>query len=180
MYGVVSRRNAAHVLGIVAVLVVAADHASGVDPKERPALRSQPDAARGRLWTMTRDGVDLYDVKTGWKLAQIALPGWIWVGERYACPPALAIGPRGEAVITSNVVPTLWRVDAVTLVVSQHDLVLDEDKGRDIGFTGLVYSARQRTYYAVSAMHGSLWRIDPLLKTAQRVPLPAPLPKTCG
>src|SRR5579862_3276569 len=88
--------------------------------------------------------------------------------------------PGGEAVVSSNVVPTLWRIDPVTLAASEHELTLDDDSGKDIGFTGLVYSAQQGAYFAVSAFQGALWRIDPLLRRAQSIPLSAPLPDACG
>ena len=198
MNGIVSGRSAANVLGIVAIAVAVAgcdsDAASSSAPRasvvessfpdwvrgEKPVLRYQVDAARGRLWVLTSDGVELYEVTTRQKVAQIALPGWLWVTEQYNCSPDLAIGPSGEAVISSNVVPTLWRIDPVTLAASKHEPVLDEDKGKDVGFTGLVYSAKQKAFFAVSALHGSMWRIDPSFQRAQNVPLSEPIPKACG
>jgi len=198
MNGIFSRRSAASVLGIAAMAVVVAgcdsDAASTSVPQasvvenipqdwyqgERAILRSQADAARGRLWVLTSEGVELHEAATRRKVAQIALPDWLWVGEQYACPPDLAIGPRGEAVISSNVVPTIWRVDPVTLVASKNDLAIEDDAGRDIGFTALTYSVQQGAYFAVSPSQGSLWRIDPLLRRAQSIPLSAPLPKACG
>jgi len=196
MNGIFSRRSAAGVLGVVAMMVAVSgcdsDAASRSVPRisvaasvspdwygDKPVLRTQVDAARGRLWALTAEGVELYDATTRRKLAQIALPDWVSAGLKYSCPPDLAIGPRGEAVISSNVVPTLWRIDPVTLAASKHDLVVDDDKGRDIGFTALAFSAQQGAYFAVSAAHGSLWRIDPRLGRAQNVPLSEPLPKTC-
>ena len=145
----------------------------------KPVLRYQVDAARGRLWALTAEGVELYDATTLQRVAQIALPDWTSVGPQFACPPDLALGPRGEAVVSSNVVPALWRVDPVSLVASRHELALDEDKGKDVGITALVFSAQQGAYFAVSAAHGSLWRIDPWLARAQSIPLSAPLPKSC-
>jgi hypothetical protein len=32
----------------------------------------------------------------------------------------------------------------------------------------------------VSAIHGSLWRIDPLLRRAQKIPVSTPLVDACG
>ncbi len=198
MYGIVSKRSAANVLGILAIAAAVAgcgsDASSSVAPQagasesipedwrpgERPALRYHVDAARGRLWALTLRGVELYDIATRKRVAQIALPNWIWAGEPYSCPPDLALGPGGEAVISSDVVPILWRIDPVTLEVSKHDLALYEDNGRDIGFTGLAYSTQQGAYFAVSAFHGSLWRIDQRLTTARPIPLSTPLPKACG
>jgi hypothetical protein len=198
MYGIISRRSAANVLGVMAIAVAVAgcdsDAASSSVPRgsvaevtpqdwyrgERPILRSQADAVGGRLWVLTPDGVELYDAQTRRRVAQIALPDWVWAGEAFACAPDLAIGPRGEAVISSNVVPTLWQVNPVTLKVSRHELLLDNDTGKDVGFTGLAYSTRHQAFFAVSALHGSMWRIDPSLQRAQDIPLSEPLPKACG
>ena len=186
MNGYIGKRSAASVLGVVAMTVAISgcdsDAASRSVPRtsvvesishswyrdERPILRHQNDAARSRQWVLTADGVELYELSTGEHLAQIALPDWLWVGRQFASPPDLAIGPRGEAVISSNVVPTLWRIDPVTLVASKHDLALEDDSGRDIGFTALTYSTRQGAYFAFSSSHGSMWRIDTLFRRAQR------------
>ena len=177
MSGYISKRSAASVLGVVAMTVAFAgcdsDAASSSMPRvsvtksipqdwyrgEQPMLRYRVDEVRSRIWVLTPVGVALYEASTGEQIAEVPLPGWIWVGEKYACSPDLAIGPRGEAVISSNVVPTLWRVDPVTLVASKHDLAI-EDEGRDIGITALAYSAQQGAYFAVSPSKGSLWRID--------------------
>jgi hypothetical protein len=144
-----------------------------------PILRLQKDAARDRGWLLTRSGVFAFDLRTRQTTAHISLPQWLWAGETFSCPPDLAIGPQGEALISSNVVPTLWRVDPVTLAVTRHPLVLDADTDRDVGFTGLAFSEAQGTFYAVSDS-GSLWRIDPLLQRAQKVQLSAPMPRACG
>jgi hypothetical protein len=186
MNGIIGRRSAASILGVVAMTVAFSgcdsDAASRTVPRigvvesishswyrdERPILRYQNDAARDRRWILTADGIELYELSTGEHLAQIALPDWLWVGRQFASPPDLAIGPRGEAVISSNVVPTLWRVDPVTLVASKHDLSIEDDSGRDIGFTALKYSKQQGAYFAFSPSNGSMWRIDTLLRRAQR------------
>jgi hypothetical protein len=187
MNGFISKLGAARVLGVVAMMATVSgcdsDAASigalkiSVVEKtpqdwyrgERPILRSGLDPARGRRWVLTSEGVELYDVMSRQRVAQIALPGWLWVGEQFSCAPDLAIGPGGEAVISSNVVPTLWRIDPVSLLASRHDLAIDDDGGRDIGFTALAYSAQHGAYFAVSPSHGSLWRIDPLLRRAQDI-----------
>ena len=120
------------------------------------------DPPRAHAWQLTRDGVVA-------DRTAVPLPGWIRAEEAYACPPDLAVGPKGEAVITSNVVPTLWRVDPETLAVTEHPLALDEDGGRDVGFSGLVYSPKHAAYFAISHAHGTLWRIDTQLKRAQKI-----------
>ncbi len=110
----------------------------------------------------------------------VELPGWHWAGEPYACPPAIAVGPRGQVVVTSNVLPVLWKIDPQTLAVSVHRLQLDADSDKDVGFSGLVYSERHGAYFAVSGLHGSLWRIDPLLRRAQKIALSEPVRGACS
>jgi hypothetical protein len=111
---------------------------------------------------------------------QVELPGWHWADQSFACVPDLALGPRGEAVITSNVSPTLWRIDPETLAVSVNHLVLDADQDKDIGFSGLVWSVAQNAFFGVSEVHGSLWRIDAALKSASKVTMSAQTRGACG
>lgn len=133
--------------------------------------------APGYSWTL--DGVLLQTGASDRKIL-VRLPDWHWAGEPYGCGPALTVGPKGEIVVTSDVVPTLWRIDRRSLAVSVHPLVLDADFDKDIGFSSISYSARHGAYFAVSHDHGSLWRIDPLLRRAQKTLLTGPLPKGCA
>lgn len=144
-----------------------------------PNGRYQVDPVRNRIWFLAYEGVFVYDVSRPERMA-VTLPGWMWAGAPYSCLPDLALGPKGEAVITSDILPTLWRIDPDTLAVSVHPLVLDSDTGKDVGFSGLVYSSEHGAYFAASYGHGSLWRIDPQLRTAQKIALSAPLPEPCG
>ena len=153
--------------------------ASDAPESQPPNLRYRVDPARSRVWFLTRDGVFLYDVTRPEKIV-VSLPAWQWVDAPYSCLPDLALGPRGEAVVTSNIVPTLWRIDPETLAVSVHELVLDTDQNKDVGFSGLAYSAEHGVFFAVSDIHGSLWRIDPLLRRGQKIPLSEPIRKACG
>ncbi len=146
---------------------------------ELPILRFQEDTARGRGWILTRTGVLVFDFKAGKTAGYVPLPEWVWAGETFSSPPDLALGPNGEALITSNVVPTLWRVDPETLAVSRHQPVTDADMDKDVGFTALTYSVEQGVFFAVSNL-GSLWRIDPLFRRAQKIELSAPLFKASG
>jgi hypothetical protein len=146
---------------------------------ELPILRVQLDRIRERGWILTPEGVRVFDIKTRQTTGTIPLPGWQWVGETFSCLPALALGPKGEALISSNAVATLWRIDPETLAVSKHEPVLDADTDKDVGFTGLAYSAEEEAFFAVSD-YGALWRIDPLFARAQKIALSAPIPKACG
>lgn len=144
-----------------------------------PILRFQKHAARERAWILTREGVLAFDFRSRQTSALAKLPQWTWASEAFVCLPDLAVGPKGEAVVTSNVVPELWRVDPATLAVTRHELVLDPDTRMDVGFTGLIYSARHEVFFGVSES-GGLWRIDPLLRRAQKIELSAPLYGACG
>ena len=151
------------------------------DVRESPsyASRHRVDAARNRIWSLGSDGVQLQDAGAP-QAIRIALPGWLWVGAPYSCMPDLALGPNGEAVITSNIIPTLWRIDPETLAVSVHPLALDADTEKDVGFSGLAYSARHAAFFAASDINGSLWQIDPRLRRAQKITLSAPIRQACG
>ncbi len=130
-------------------------------------------AAAEQTWVLNTDGVYLQQARKA--RVEIKLPEWQWAHEPYACLPAIAMGPRGEALVTSNVLPVLWKIDPQTLAVTVHHLQLDADTDKDVGFSGLVYSARDAAYFAVSELHGTLWRIDPLLRRAQKIALSEPV-----
>lgn len=136
-------------------------------------LRTVQDPVRNHAWRLERDAVYLDQ-------RRIDLPGWMHVDGGYACRPDLAIDGQGAAIVTSNVAPIVWRIDPRTYRVSQHELVLDADSSKDVGFTGLTYAADQGVFFAVSETYGTLWRIDPLLRRAQQIPVSTPLRNACG
>ena len=126
------------------------------------------DRSRGRVWSLVPGGVAVREARSS-KTVILELPGWILAGPADACPPDLALGPKGEVVVTSNVIPTLWRIDPETLAVSVHPVALEADGGRDIGFTSLVYSVPHGAFFAVSHAHGAVWKINSTLTIGQKV-----------
>jgi hypothetical protein len=146
----------------------------GTEPPEGIVIRLQPDAARGRVWSLTPDGVTLHDAATR-QVVALALPGWHWAGPPFGRGPDLALGPKGEVIVTSDVLPKLWRVDPASLEVTVHSPVLDRSEGSEAGFTRIRYSAKHGAYYATGGAAGSRWRIDPLLRKAQDVVAATPL-----
>jgi hypothetical protein len=179
---------AAGVLSLAAVIVSLGGCDSGAPPSrdaahearlQPPLVRYRIDSERNRIWVLAREGVYVYDVSRPERIA-VTLPDWITVDAPYSCPPDLALGPRGEAVVTSNVVPTLWRIDPDTLATSVHPLALDADTEKDVGFSGLAYSAQHGAFIAASYAHGTLWKIDALLEKAEKIPLSAQVPEACG
>ncbi len=144
-----------------------------------PALRYQKDPSRNREWMLTSRGVTVFDNGARRTVTLVELPQWVWAGEAHMCPPDLALGPKGEALVTSNVVASLWRIDPVSLHVTRHDLVVDAHVDKDVGFTGLAYSAELGAFFAISDF-GALWRIDPLLRRAQEITLDQPVRRACS
>ena len=174
-YGSSSKSSVKRAATLAAVLFLgAASAACALEPL--PAMRSQADTARHRVWAITAEGASVHEAASP-EGVDIALPGWQWVGGPYACPPALALAPDGAALVTSNVVPVVWRIDPVTLAVTVHRLALNADTDKDIGFSALVYSARHAAYFAMSDVHGSLWQIDAQLKSARKMKLTTVYPR---
>ena len=141
-------------------------------------MRYQLDANRERLWWLNRDGAVVKDLRTKEKTA-VQIADWTWVGEAWSCAPDLALGPGGEALVTSNIVPVVWKIDPETMAVTEHPLDLDADTDKDFGFTGLTYSAEHDAYFAVSSSHGTLWQIDAQLRRAEKVALSGPIYNAC-
>jgi hypothetical protein len=152
---------------------------SWVSPTLAESTRVVRDATRNNLWVLQQDAVYLHDATTRILKQRFELPGWTNADESYACPPALALDAHGAAVISSNVIPVLWRVDPAKGSVTKHELVTDADTDKDVGFTGLAYAADQGVFFAAGATFASLWRIDALLRRAQKVALSAPLRRAC-
>lgn len=153
----------------VAFSLIACD-AGPVVAEGKPAarVRHQLDAERNRVWLLTREGVAIYDAAAPDRVLRVPVPGWHFAGKPYGCLPALALGSKGEAVISSDVLPVLWRIDPDTLAVTRHELRLDADTDKDVGFTVLIYSPEHGTFLAVSGRHGTVWRIDGQLQQAHR------------
>ena len=161
------------VLWFSAAVLLLVSGSAAADPSR---YRAQPE--RARVWAISDDGLFLEEARKP-RLA-VKLKDWMWASWPYACAPDIAIGPRGEAIVTSNVLPVLWKIDPDTLAVSMHRLELDADTDKDVGFSGLVYSERNGAYFAVNQHHGTLWRIDPLLRRAQKIALSEPVRGACS
>ena len=163
--------------GMMAGLLTAALGLAGCDTS-RISTTSQADPAHSRVWRLSAEGVVVNDVPTS-ETTTVPLPGWTWADAPWSCMPGMALGPRGEAVVTSNVVPIVWRIDPDTLAVSEHPLTLDADGDKDLGFTGLIYSRDHDAYFAVSGPHGTLWKIDSALTHGKKVALSMAMHGAC-
>jgi hypothetical protein len=165
--------------GISTALVAAAlAMLSGCEGGQHAGMRYQLDASRERAWWLTRDGVVVKNVRAMERIS-VPIPGWTWAAEPWSCMPDLALGPRGEALVTSNVLPVVWKIDPETLAVTEHPLVLDADTDKDVGFSGLTYSSEHDAYFAVSGAHGTLWKIDAQLSRGEKVVQSGPIYNAC-
>ena len=153
---------------IAAILTAAAlaGCESSTGPTVSSLLRYQVDPARERSVWLTRQGVSIYSAAA--QPVNVELPGWSYAGAPN-CPPDLTVGPKGEIVVTSNVLQTLWRIDAESLAVTVHPLQLDADMDKDVGFAAVIYSPERAAFIAYSGVQRSVWKIDPALKTGERI-----------
>jgi len=85
----------------------------------------------------------------------------------------------GTAVISHNLEPRLWEIDANTFQLKAHAIRLVNKEQLDIGFGGLGY-AHDGALLGVTASGGSLWSIDIASASARQVQLAMPLPDTCA
>src|SRR5690242_906557 len=104
------RRSPAESLRIFLVAFALA----GCDDAARQQLNASREPAsldmrRDRVWSLSDEGVRVHPRAAPQKAVLVPLPGWIWAGPPYGCLPTLALGPKGEAVVSSDIVPTLWR-----------------------------------------------------------------------
>lgn len=139
---------------------------SQAEPGNAAMLRYQVDWTHDRSWWLMRDGVVLNSAAQAKQI--VALPGWLWAAEP-VCPPDLAVGPDGEAVVTSNVISRLWRIDPRTFAVTAHDVQLDADTDKDVGFAALVYSPEDATFLAYSEAPPAVWKIDRQLSRGTKI-----------
>jgi hypothetical protein len=145
-----------------------------------PALRLQVDAQRNRVWALNIDAVYLYDIATRQLIRRVELPRWTMANDIAVCAPDLVLTSAGSALVTSNVMPNIWEIDAQGLTVREHEVALDADTDKDVGFTGLAFGRDGRDLYGVSALHGSAWRIELAAGRARKLRLTEPIRGACG
>jgi len=129
--------------------------------------KSVVDGARSRVYALVRDGVEVRDAGSRSRAAFVALQDWVWVGEEYSCPPGIALAPEGDVLVTSNVIPVVWRIDRRTLTAKAYRLRLEQEQGRDVGFISIRWSRNQGVYVAISNTE-ERWIVDASLSRARK------------
>jgi hypothetical protein len=140
------------------------------------ALRVRADTARNRLWVLGLDQVHVYDIPTRQLIRRIALPRWSVAA--LVCQPDMTLDRSGTAVISHNLEPRLWQIDANSFELKEHVIRMLTREHLDIGFGGLAY-APDGTLLGVIASGGLLWSIDVAQASANQIELDAPMPDAC-
>ena len=145
-----------------------------------PALRVKADLARGRRWELGWGTAYAYDTASEELIRRVRLPGASLSGARETCLPDMLLSRSGALIVSSNAQPALWRISPARFEVERFDIEVDSDKDKDFGFTGLAWGADEKVLYAVSAVMGTLWRIDLASAKASKVELSATIRGACG
>jgi hypothetical protein len=161
-----------------AILLAACDGSvRRVGPPEVGLEVVRVDLAHNRRWVLREHALTVYDNLNGRRLRHIILPDWVVAGPRHGCAPDMVLDASGAALVSSNVLPVLWRVDPRRFQITRIALELESDTDKDVGFAGLSFSA-DGVLIAAGATFPSLWRID--LQAARATKLPSlPTPDVC-
>lgn len=158
---------------LLAVLLLLLSSTLPALAQEGHVLRIHTDFARGRVWVLATDGVYLQE-RPRVAARRFTLPGWMHVNRPQAAAPDLILDHDGTAIVSSNIVPHLWRVDPERASADLIEVDPWPDARKDMGFTSLVLvipgSIRAR-----STIDSSGWRID--LRSRKALPYTAVDPR---
>jgi len=138
---------------------------------EQDAIRIRKDTARNKLWVLGLDDVRVFDTTKKQFIRKIVLPNWSVA--RFICAPEMVLDSSGSALISSNVQSRLWRIDADSFEVKQHEIRLQGREQWDTGFGALAFAA-DGVLYALTSSAGSLWKIDVAKASATLIELKGP------
>jgi len=143
----------------------------------RDGLRVRRDEPRNRIWLLGLDGVRVYDSGDGRLIKRIELPSWSVA--RFTCDPDMVLDGSGSAIISSNAQSRLWRIDAGSFAVKEHEIRLQGREQWDAGFSALAVAA-DGSLIALMSFGGPLWTIDLGSGTARVVDPSKAIFNACG
>src|SRR5258706_11579012 len=146
----------------------------------RQTLRVKSDLSRGRRWELDWGVASAYDTASEQLIRRVRLPGANFSAARESCLPDMLLSRSGALIVSSNTLPSLWRISPSRFEVERYDIEVDGDKDKDFGFTGLAWGTDEKVLYAVGEPTGSLWRIDLVSAKASKVELAAPIRAAFG
>ena len=144
---------------------------------EQDAIRIRKDTARNKLWVLGLDDVRVFDTTKKQLMRKVVLPNWSVA--RFICPPDMVLDGSGSAIISSNVQARLWRIDADSFEVKQHEIRLQGREQWDTGFGALAFAA-DGALYALTSSAGSLWKIDVAKASASMIEPDNPPSRMCA
>jgi hypothetical protein len=150
---------------VAALILLAAAAPRAVAEADSGELRFLRDDSRKRLYVLLRSGLEIRNLASRQRIAHVPLPGWIAVDEAFSCSPDIALAPEGDILVTSNVLPIIWRINHRTLLTTKHEPNRDRDTDKDVGFISLHWSAQAGAFVATTPL-GSTWHIDRALSKA--------------
>jgi len=142
-------------------------------------LATERDIARGRNYVLEGGTVRAYS-NAARIVRRIDLPDAVFAHLPYACPPAMIVDRSGGVIISSNVLPVLWRIEPERFTVQRYELQLDLDNDLDVGFSGLAPAHDDGIVFAHAGALGSLWRIELSSGKATKINLPLPFGCRCS
>ena len=123
------------------------------------------------------DNVRVYDTVKKKLIRRIELPNGSVA--RFICDPDMVLDSSGSAFISSNVQAKLWRIDADSFEVKEHEISLHGREQWDIGFGALAFAA-DGALYALTSSAGSLWKIDIAKASASTIDPDNPPSRACA
>ena len=126
------------------------------------------DLAHNRRWVLREHALSVYDHLNGRRLRHIILPDWVVAAPMDACAPDLVLDASGAALVSSNVLPVLWRIDPQRFQITRIGLALDADTDKDFGFAGLSFDG-DGILIAAASTFASVWRIDIRAASATKI-----------
>jgi hypothetical protein len=147
------------------------------DTEAQGALRIRTDTQRNRLWVLALGELRVYDTARMRKrlIRTITLPNWSVVGLRHVCMPDMVLDRAGSAFISSNAQAKVWRIDADSFDLKEHDIRFEGKERWDIGFGALAFAA-DGTLLGRTTPGGWLWKIDIAKASAVMIELNKKLP----
>jgi hypothetical protein len=143
----------------------------------RDSFRVRRDEARDLTWVLGLDGVRVYDSVDKQLVRTIALPNWSIA--RRTCDPDMVLDGSGSAIISSNAQSRLWRIDANSFEVKEHEITLQGRERWDAGF-GALALAGDGSLLALMSFGGAMWNVDLDSGTARMVAPTRSFYNVCG
>ena len=122
-------------------------------------IRIRRDELRDRTWILRGDALYSYEYGPGGTSRRFALPGWIHVSARNACAPDVFIEAGGSVIVSSNIVPSLWRVDPTVANAVELSMEVSPATRKDFGFASL-QTTENGELHGRGSIDRSLWLVD--------------------